>query len=361
MRICAARGPEGLATAFGGDDQPRKITRPNPAALLCLAGRMKLLVPLRRLFWLALPFFLRADDAVPPATTTNLPPLPPPSLKRPVQVRTNRPAGGTNAVRVLPATNQSNYRPTIHVAPPPGVPPVVNNPGAFAWDAMLKEYHAKAGETEAKFNFALTNVSKGTVTIDSVHTSCGCTVAKLPQTPWALAPGDHGEIGVTVDLHGKFGTISKTATIYSSVGTIPLTVRIVIPPAEASARMSDRTRNLQVAAADRQAVFRGDCATCHVAPAVGKTGKALYDAACAVCHEGQNRATMVPDLRALTKPTDAAYWTQWITAGREGSLMPAFALAQHGILNDAQIKSLVDYLGGEFHLEVKLPGEAAPK
>lgn len=329
--------------------------------LLRLTCRMKPLVLLRWLFCLALPLSLRADDIAPSTTATNLPPLPPPALKRPALVRTNRAAGGTNLVRVFPVTNQSNYRPVIHVAPPPGAAPVVINPGAFAWDAVLKEYHARAGETEAKFTFALTNVSKDTVTIDSVHTSCGCTAAKLPATPWALAPGDHGEIGVTVDLHGKFGTITKTATIYSSVGQIPLTVRIMIPPAEASARMSDRTRNLQVAAADRQAVFRGDCATCHVTPAIGKSGKALYDAACAVCHEGPNRATMVPDLRALTKPTDAAYWTQWISAGREGSLMPAFALAQHGILNEAQIKSLVDYLDGEFHLEVKLPGEAAPK
>ena len=36
--------------------------------------------------------------------------------------------------------------------------------------------------------------------------------------------------------------------------------------------------------------------------------------------------------------------------------MPAFALKQGGILSDDQIKSLADYLDGEFNLEVKLPG-----
>jgi hypothetical protein len=42
--------------------------------------------------------------------------------------------------------------------------------------------------------------------------------------------------------------------------------------------------------------------------------------------------------------------------------MPAFALNKHGILTDAQIQSLADYLDGEFRLEVNLPGggHAAP-
>jgi dTMP kinase len=134
-------------------------------------------------------------------------------------------------------------------------------------------------------------------------------------------------------------------------------VRINIPSPDASSRnMGDRSRNLQVAAADRQAVFRGDCATCHVTPTVGKTGKALFDSACGICHEGPTRASMVPDLRALTKPTDHAYWTQWITSGREGSLMPAFALNKQRHSTDDQIKSLADYLDGEFRLEINLPG-----
>ena len=320
---------------------------------------------LRRLAWMALviPFSLFAADPVSPATVTNLPPVPPaPPLLRPIRLRTNQ-FGTVMTNQVRPAfarTNTPAFRPSVQVAPPPSAAPVVNNPGALAWDSVLKEYQAKAGETEAKFSFALTNVSATNVTIQSVHTSCGCTAAKLPQQPWLLAPGDHGEIGVTVDLRGKFGTITKTATISSSVGQIPLTVRIMIPPADPTARnnMGDRTRNLQVAAADRQAVFRGDCATCHVTPTLGKTGHALFDAACGICHEGQNRASMVPDLRALNKPTDHAYWLQWISAGREGSLMPAFALNKHGILTEDQIKSLADYLDGEFRLEVILPGGA---
>lgn len=309
-------------------------------------------------FCVALPWLLVADS-LPPAPAANFSKLPPQWPPRQARIRTNEfGVAVSNQPRpFLPLTNAPNYRPTIQAGPPPGARPVVNNPGALSWDAVFKEYQARAGETEAKFSFALTNVSRTNVLIESVHTSCGCTAAKLPQQPWLLAPGEHGEIGVTVDLQGKFGTITKTATITSSVGPIPLTVRINIPAAEAAGRpMGDRTRNLQIAAADRQAVFRGDCATCHVTPTIGKTGRALFDSACAICHEGVNRASMVPDLQALNKPTDHAYWLQWIAAGREGSLMPAFAAKNHGILSDAQIGSLTDYIEGEFQLKVRLPG-----
>ena len=322
---------------------------------------------LYRLTWMALAMPLALFAVDPPTTEVSpnlLPPAPPAPLQRPVRVFTNQSGTVmTNVVRPLaPRTNSS--RPVINsLSVPPAVTATVDNPGALKWDAVVKEYQAKAGETEAKFTFSLTNTSKADVTISSVHTSCGCTVAKLPHQPWVVAPGENGEIGVTVDLRGKFGAITKTATVSSTAGQIPLMVKITIPsPSAADRNMGNRSRNLQIAAADRQAVFRGDCATCHVAPTVGKTGKALFDTACGICHDGQNRASMVPDLRALNKPTDHSYWMQWITAGREGSLMPAFALSKHGILNDDQIKSLADYLDGEFRLELNLPGgiHAAP-
>jgi hypothetical protein len=41
---------------------------------------------------------------------------------------------------------------------------------------------------------------------------------------------------------------------------------------------------------------------------------------------------------------DAAYWEKWIREGGEGTLMPAFAKAQGGPLDDAQVSSLVRYL-----------------
>ena len=242
------------------------------------------------------------------------------------------------------------------VPPPPGAMQVVEDPNALAWTTKSQKFDAKMGDTAAKFTFGLTNVSKETVIISGVHTSCGCTVAQLPSQPWELKPGDHGEIGVTVDLRGKSGNLIKTATVSSSVGSIPLMVQISVPridPKKMPMTEADRTRNLQVAAVDRQAVFRGECVTCHVVPTIGKVGKQLYVAACGVCHEGEHRASMVPDLRALNKPTDAAYWSHWISEGRVGSLMPAFASANGGILSSNQVNTLVAYLSGPFQNEIR--------
>lgn len=246
--------------------------------------------------------------------------------------------------------------------PPPGeVVAVVPNPKALAFDAIQKTFEAQKGEAKAEFVFAVTNVSSEEVVITRVQTSCGCTAAQLPSQPWKMAPGESGKIGVTVDLAGKYGTINKTATVLSSAGNFALSVRINAPAFEASSnRTMDRSRNLQIAAVDRQAVFRGDCATCHVTPTLGKVGHDLYDTACGICHEAANRASMVPVLHALKHPTDAAFWDQWIRNGKDHTLMPAFSLKSGGILTDAQIQSLVEYLDGDFKLQVHLDDPAAP-
>ena len=53
---------------------------------------------------------------------------------------------------------------------------------------------------------------------------------------------------------------------------------------------------------------------------------------------------MVPDLHNLNHSTDRIFWRVWISKGKVGSLMPAFARTEGGPLSDEQIASLVDYL-----------------
>ena len=222
---------------------------------------------------------------------------------------------------------------------------------------MTKDYAATTNDVSASFTFSLTNISSGPIIIRDVRTSCGCTVASVPSKPWPLAAGTNGQFGVVVDLRGKYGTISKSVMVeteFSPNGAIitdVLTVRVTMPPApinQAGMAGNERGRNIMVASADRQAIFRNDCAKCHVEPAVAKTGHALYDAACGICHDAVNRATMVPDLHALNHPTDRDHWIRWITLGRAGSLMPAFAQSEGGPLTEEQIDSVVDYLVTEF-------------
>ncbi len=227
-------------------------------------------------------------------------------------------------------------------------PKAADKPESLAFDAISKEFTASKGETNALFSFGVTNVSAAPVMINWVRTSCGCTVAKLPSTPWNLEPGTNGSFSVVVDLRGKYGTFSKFITLDTSEGQKILNVKLNIPggpPPVANASMIDsRTRNVQMALKDRQSVFKGDCAKCHVEPAVGRHGEALYEAACAICHDSPHRASMVPDLKALKITPTPEYWLAMISHGKTNSLMPAFLQSEGGPLTEEQVKSLADYL-----------------
>lgn len=115
---------------------------------------------------------------------------------------------------------------------------------------------------------------------------------------------------------------------------------------------SERQRNRAVAAADRQAVFSGACASCHRDPTNNKIGSALFQAACAICHLSANSGGVVPRLAFRDPAHDAAYWRAWVMDGRAGSLMPAFSKANGGPLSDEQIESLVTYFS-----ELSGPGD----
>jgi mono/diheme cytochrome c family protein len=115
-----------------------------------------------------------------------------------------------------------------------------------------------------------------------------------------------------------------------------------------SNKEDSRIRNLMAAFVDRQAVFKGDCAKCHVVPVLGKLGKDLFDSACVICHQSEQRATMVTDLRAKSLDRSREYWRTWIEDGQDGTLMPAFSQSKGGPLTASQIESLADYLGETF-------------
>jgi mono/diheme cytochrome c family protein len=258
------------------------------------------------------------------------------------------------------------YSASAQIAPPPAAPApaaaaVSPNAKALQWDATSKKYDAKPEDSSAPFTFNVTNVSQSEVSITSLRTTCGCTVAQLPPLPaqpYKLAPGSNVAISVNMDLRGKMGAVSKTVHVDSTAGTQPLTVLVTIPPPAATAANSDphsapnamgnRARNIQNALADRQAIFKGDCASCHVQKGVGKFGQELYAASCGICHDAEHRAAMVPDLKVPRSERDLAFWQKWIMEGKPGTLMPAFAQAHGGPLTQEQIDSLTTYLYQNF-------------
>jgi mono/diheme cytochrome c family protein len=228
--------------------------------------------------------------------------------------------------------------------------------GLLNWDNLMQSTDAAADQKEAHFTFSFTNVSSDKIVIISVHPSCGCTTAQLPPMPWIVAAGTNGQIGVTVNLAGKTGTLFKTVNVVTDKGNLNLSVRInILPTVIPTMNDADRLRAQAAAKVDRQAVFKGDCAECHVKPSNGKYGEALYVAACGICHESEHRATMVADLHAIKTPTNEDFWRTWIMHGKPGSLMPAFSSAEGGPLNDIQIASLAAYLNATIPSKVPPP------
>jgi mono/diheme cytochrome c family protein len=213
-------------------------------------------------------------------------------------------------------------------------------PHPLVWDAMEKTSEPKPGDGAAPFEFTVTNRSKAPVTILQIRPSCGCTVVESPPFPWKLAPAEKGTVSAIVDFHGKDGDVAKALFVGTSAGPQTLLMHVKIPMLDEATRK----QNQSMATADRQAVFRGECASCHAKPAENKYGEELFHAACAVCHISSHRASMVPDLFVARDKRDAGWWTKWITEGREGSLMPAFAAKHGGPLNDAQVDSLVEFV-----------------
>ena len=216
-------------------------------------------------------------------------------------------------------------------------------------------------------NSALATVTNSTtpipVTILNVHPSCGCTTAETPKTPWLLPPGTNSAIRINVNLAGKSGIVPKFVTVSTDKGKIDLRLLINIHPAPPPKAMTEAERAQGIAAAkvDRQAVFKGDCASCHASNVKGKYAQQLFNQVCAVCHEANPRASMVPDLHNLKDPTSEEFWRAWITSGKPGTLMPAFATSQGGPLDDMQIASLANYLNATIPPRVTPPAPAASK
>ncbi len=277
----------------------------------------------------------------------------------------------TAVAPIFSQTNIIQAVPVLPAGPPPAAPtasvvalaPAVAAAAALVWDADAKEYTAKPGDLNAPFIFNFTNTSSTLVVISNAVTSCGCTVASLPVQPWPIPPGSNGQINVSMNLAGKQGRVTKQVTINSSEGSKALTVNVNMPttaPVSAENMRGDRNLNMALAKADRQAVFKGDCRSCHVDKGVGKMGAELFAADCGICHDSPHRAAMVPDLRAPKAPRDQDYWMSWITYGRPGSMMPAFGEKDGGPLTKQQVDSLVVYLFQNFPQGIVTPAPAAP-
>ena len=230
----------------------------------------------------------------------------------------------------------------------------------LVWDAMEKFAKTKAMNENASFTFWVTNTSSADASIIHTESSCDCTVAKLPTRPWVLKAGASGPIDVRMNLMGRTGRVSKEIYVGTSHGGQTLMVHADIPFTPAPFNVSARQRDQMEARKDRQSVFKTGCAACHAWPTVGRTGEPLFQKACGICHTSADRADMVPDLATLKSGHGPDYWRTWITHGKEGTLMPAFAISAGGILDTNQIESLVEFLLRKYPAKEGEGANAAP-
>lgn len=86
-------------------------------------------------------------------------------------------------------------------------------------------------DSKDMFVFEFKNVSKKSITVSNVQTSCGCTAAEKPSEP--IKKGKKGVIKVTYDTK-RVGAFTKTITVFSDGGDpVVLTIRgTVLSPAD---------------------------------------------------------------------------------------------------------------------------------
>ncbi|MGI6340168.1 MAG: DUF1573 domain-containing protein [Bacteroidales bacterium] len=65
--------------------------------------------------------------------------------------------------------------------------------------------------------FSFCNTGEGSLVIESVSASCGCTVPKYDKKP--VPPGKNGMIEVAFNTAGRSGIQTKTVTVRSNAGT----------------------------------------------------------------------------------------------------------------------------------------------
>ena len=100
---------------------------------------------------------------------------------------------------------------------------------AFAqlkWETTEQSLKAKPGDREIVATYRFTNTGTTPITIDDVHTSCGCTTAALAKNKYA--PGESGEIVARMDISNRTGHQEKSILVTINQNTrTPTVLRLI--------------------------------------------------------------------------------------------------------------------------------------
>jgi hypothetical protein len=84
----------------------------------------------------------------------------------------------------------------------------------LTWEKTTITHEASATETEFAAVFPFTNEGDQTVTIESVRSSCGCTVPELEKREYG--PGESGEITAVFTFGTRTGAQRKTVSVITN-------------------------------------------------------------------------------------------------------------------------------------------------
>ncbi len=255
---------------------------------------------------------------------------------------------------------------TAHVFTTPGLKPVIitynykDPKPIISAEPRIQNVGTVTMGDAVSTQFYLYNKGGTTLHIHDVDASCGCTVTKLSKKN--IAPGDFSVLTVDLDTSLKSGNVVKQIAVHSNDPNEKRRVHNVYLMGTVNTNgTSDVHENIDLSTVNRLALFQGKCAACHVDKGVGKSGKELFAADCAMCHgmNAQGRKDIAPSLLTLPSPDQLETKTQHkqaqddalthfrtvISKGAETNpQMPPYHEAHGGPLNNNDVDSLINFL-----------------
>lgn len=253
-------------------------------------------------------------------------------------------AGAFAAQEPAQTESQDPLRASLEQKAPSGAS-ATESKGPLVWDEMTKEITAAPSQTTNLFIFWVTNTATTNILIHRVSPECECTTVKLPKEPWLLTPNESAPLYVTINFANQSGQIRRGVEVSSSEGEQHLTIKVNVALTQDIAL---RQKRLDQARLNRQSIFKGECAACHLDKGKGRTGEELLAADCAICHDTPHQADGIPKLSEVNKITSKVYWKWYLENGGRETIMPSFSVEQGGPLTAQEIDAFADFLNKKF-------------
>lgn len=120
----------------------------------------------------------------------------------------------------------------VRVVPDSVLRAIANPPllkGEVVLDFVAKDIHIgtlSEDDAPVAYRFTFSNVSKKSITLTKVTTSCGCTVARFDRKE--ILPGKQGSITLTFNPFEKAGTVDMKAFVYTNLSSQWPTAKIAL-------------------------------------------------------------------------------------------------------------------------------------